>query len=508
MTMFVVVVGLLIALAFIFFQASVETSTIDTPSRFLQVAESNLVPRQSSDDSKLRILYIVTSSNARYSGGNKQNQDRLQDVVFPVILDAVESLTEDHHVDLYLILSYELESSQYASLRQALPSSVGLEVWNDATPLKYVCEHNAKGKCWGKTRKRNPVPPDRANLWQGRTQLARQHRYVVKEKFPYYDYFMAFEDDIRITNHHFQQHCKIMAELRTLRELAPTNSNAILPKTTEESEFWGTLTKDQLDHIRPGFLRVEVLPDEKDNKITLPFNLDPIPVDMEFTSQSDSTYQGRVDPKPCCHPKHVSQPGSLAPQFPKSSQLVFWETAARALSVRKMPQSSSTTMDWVMLFPRASSLNLIPSFWAGDAATHSIERPFRRSSKLIAQSAGWMASRQEILDLNRMCHGGFLPPFEGSHMPQDGLVHDVEFWSGGIQMYSDHCNIHRIAPLNDPDAFSRHLLYHTANNKHYQGNIKDRVLRIDDLMGQMNTVQKVAQRRMEKMIRQTKKAVR
>jgi hypothetical protein len=144
----------------------------------------------------------------------------------------------------------------------------------------------------------------------------------------------------------------------------------------------------------------------------------------------------------------------------------------------------------------------------GHAVSHSMQRPSRRSAKLIAQSAGWMASRQEILDLNRMCRGGFLPPFEGKHMPQDGLGYDVEFWSGGIQMYSDHCNIHRIAPLNDPDAFSRHLLYHTANNKHYQGNIKDRLLRIDDLMGQMNTVQKVAQQRMEKMIRQTKKALR
>jgi hypothetical protein len=169
-----------------------------------------------------------------------------------------------------------------------------------------------------------------------------------------------------------------------------------------------------------------------------------------------------------------------------------------------------------MLFPLPSDEIIIPHFWAGGAATHSLKRPSRRDGKLMGQSAGWIASRQELLDLNRMCHGGFLPPFQDDKdddggddkqqphkqqqqpkfMPRDGLDHNVEFWSGGIQMSSEYCNIQRIAPLNDPEAFSRHLLYHTANVK--QLKLQDRLVRIDDFMGQMNTVQKMAQRKMMK----------
>jgi hypothetical protein len=458
-----------------------------------------LTSKTTNDESKLRILYIVTSSQTRYYQG-KGNKDRLNDFAFPVILDAVESLSEDYCVDLYLVLSYVMDPSKEETLRQALPPSVGLQIWTEGAPYKYICDFYGTHLCFSRGtngRRRGPwASADNAVLFQGRAQLARQHRYVVKDKFPHYDYFMAFEDDMRVTKDHFEQHRKVMAELRILRELAPTKSTTSPNNAT--GDFWGALTKDQIEHMRPGFLRVEVL---KNPNIKIPYNEDlmTIPVDFSFIRKNDNgTNEGHIDPAPCCHPRHVGLQGKLAPQFPNSSDLIMWETKAEAMSVRKMPESSSTTLDWVMFLPLPSHLkNLItPHFWAGDAAKKKVERPAARVRGLIAQSAGWIASRQEILDLNRMCRTGFLPPFQDN---RDGLDNDVEFWSGGLQMSSAVCNIQRIIPLNDPDAFSRHLLYHTANNKQLQDNLAKKLVRMDDFMGQMNTARKAAQQRMEKV---------
>jgi len=48
----------------------------------------------------------------------------------------------------------------------------------------------------------------------------------------------------------------------------------------------------------------------------------------------------------------------------------------------------------------------------------------------------------------------------------------------------------------DPDEFSRHLIYHSANNKQTQLNRqgkRDRFVKIDNLLGQLNTVRKRAE---------------
>jgi hypothetical protein len=454
-------------------------------------------PNDDEESEKLRILYIVTSSSSKYRQGHKQqNQDRLNDFVFPVLLDAVESLIQaNYHVDLYLILSYAMDRDQKKNLRDALPVSVGLEIWTEAAPVKYACDYyELPHLCWGPTGKRGPrVPADQAALHPGNAQLARQHRFVVKDKLAYYDYFMAFEDDMRVTNYHLEQHRNVMAELQTLAKLAPT--------ATRTQDFWGTLTKDQIQHMRPGFIRVEVLTDPS---VPIPYNEDlrMIPVDPALG--------GQVDPVPCCHTRHVlGRPAGTVgpPSLPNGSDLVLWETTAKAMSVRRMPQSSLTTLDWVMLFPVIPSKINMPHFWAGDARVATwkhLRRPPPKDPKLMAQSAGWIASRQELLDLNRMCHGGFLPPFRNGkfkYMPRDGLDHNVEFWSGGIQMSGD-CHIQRILPLGDAHAWSRHLLHHTPNVK--QLAFAERMIRIQDFMGQMSTVQQVAQRRMQE-IQQSRK---
>ena len=95
------------------------------------------------------------------------------------------------------------------------------------------------------------------------------------------------------------------------------------------------------------------------------------------------------------------------------------------------------------------------------------------------------------------CPSGFFPPYENT-FHQDGLtLNNVEFWSGGFSIFSgtrSGCNMQRIVSLN-PDHFSHHLLYHTANNKQKSFDNK-RLLKANNFMGQLNTVVKRAKQEM------------
>jgi hypothetical protein len=58
----------------------------------------------------------------------------------------------------------------------------------------------------------------------------------------------------------------------------------------------------------------------------------------------------------------------------------------------------------------------------------------------------------------------------------------------------------------DPDQFSRHLIYHSANNKQKQLNRQrksHRFVKVDYLLGQLNTVLKHAKATKEEEIRAT-----
>merc|ERR1711862_352722 len=114
---------------------------------------------------------------------------------------------------------------------------------------------------------------------------------------------------------------------------------------------------------------------------------------------------------------------------------------------------------------------------------------------------GFMATRQQIKDMNRLCPGGFLPPFNKPSFFDEGLKDiNVETWSGGYQLFLGGirgCNFQRIIPL-DPDGFSKFLLYHTANNKQRQIARKRAVL-VQTLLGQLNYVKKVAESKLYKI---------
>jgi len=75
-----------------------------------------------------------------------------------------------------------------------------------------------------------------------------------------------------------------------------------------------------------------------------------------------------------------------------------------------------------------------------------------------------MANREQVAMLNETCPGGFLPPFA---MKDGGVWNNVEFWSGGFQLFnSKHCRMQRIVAM-EPGKFSQHLLYHSSNNKQF-----------------------------------------
>jgi hypothetical protein len=99
-----------------------------------------------------------------------------------------------------------------------------------------------------------------------------------------------------------------------------------------------------------------------------------------------------------------------------------------------------------------------------------------------------------------ICLGGFLPPYEPPHYRFDGLdLRNVEYWSGGLHLVTKRhaCNMQRIISL-EPEKFARHLLYHSANNKQRQlAPKKQSFTKVNDFLGQLNTVRNNAMKKME-----------
>ena len=108
-----------------------------------------------------------------------------------------------------------------------------------------------------------------------------------------------------------------------------------------------------------------------------------------------------------------------------------------------------------------------------------------------------MATKEQLIRMNnKLCLASFLPPFDDMGAGNDGLdPQNVEFWSGSYQFFTgaaNHCNMQRIISMN-PDHFSKHLLYHTANNKQKQL-ARRRMVRANNLFGQLNSLMKMAQK--------------
>jgi hypothetical protein len=430
-----------------------------------------------STTARPRILYIITTL-AEYNTGTRntvRGSDRLQETLIPVVAEGVNSmLAAGFEVDVYLVCHFTLRPERYDLIRAALPDTVGISVWNEATPLGYDTSLKDLQK---------------AKLENRTLHLARQHRFVIKDKLLDYDIFVNFEDDMVIKGEHVRHYVDVTEELRRLEELAPDETTLTSQEATQS--FHGTMTKEQLKRMMPGFMRVEVLLDEKTYGAQT--DTGPIPIDSDGGSA--------VDASVCCHVSHTND---NRPKAPEGSQLMIWETNVKALGIRNMPKDS--WLEWVVLQRGPNQAGLPPKQIIGDYWTNRDNKHYGKSSrpapqefKYINNQGGWMATREQLWRWHKeICPGGFLPPYEGPHYNHDGLdMRNVEWYSGGMQLSTVRhaCNLQRIIPLQ---SFSKALLYHSANNKQRQLSDKKEEMftKATTMLGQLHTIRKQAEQEM------------
>eukprot|EP00548_Thalassiothrix_antarctica_P002397 CAMPEP_0194144478 /NCGR_PEP_ID=MMETSP0152-20130528/13533_1 /TAXON_ID=1049557 /ORGANISM="Thalassiothrix antarctica, Strain L6-D1" /LENGTH=376 /DNA_ID=CAMNT_0038844355 /DNA_START=345 /DNA_END=1472 /DNA_ORIENTATION=+ len=362
-------------------------------------------------------------------------------------------------------------------VRLSLPSIVKLEFWEDAIPLGYDTSKFTEG---GDTISR---------VNERKISLARQHRFVIKDKLQdSYDLFVNFEDDMLIKGHHIQHYLYVTQKLEQLKRISmedvteTTNYNQRRKERYYKSMYYGNLTRGQLNRIIPGFIRAEVLLNDKNNNGR----------ETQFSIPIDNNNDGataQLDPIPCCHisKEHANNEGHL-PSEPNASQIIIWETSILALGVRHIPQ-----LGWVTMLrgPKTTgeANTMLTDYWSGNDGYYKKEqkRPTADNRAYINNQGGWMGTKEQIYAWHtEICPGSFLPPFDVPHFRFDGLdLRDVEWWSGGLHLFTlrHACNMQRVVLL-DKNYFGRHLLYHTTNNKQK----KKLYSKATDLLGQLRTV--------------------
>merc|ERR1719162_1894204 len=157
--------------------------------------QQTILENKGNSETPLRVLHIVTALTDYNNGrrGTIHGEDRLQKVMIPVLVDSVSTMISppyNYQVDVYLVLGWKLIPERRKLIEDALPEGVGLEIWDDASPLGYD------------TRKEN-------NIKKVTRALARQHRFVIKDKLDYYDLFSVFEDDMRVTGGHISHFLEV-----------------------------------------------------------------------------------------------------------------------------------------------------------------------------------------------------------------------------------------------------------------------------------------------------------
>jgi hypothetical protein len=437
-----------------------------------------------SSHNKPKVLYIVTSLH-EFDNGRRETllgYDRFAGTLLPVLRESTRSMAAtSYNVDLYLITHYTLSAKRIKQLRQVLPRSVGFDYWDNAAPFSYAPDTNA------------------SHLQSNTRALARQHRFVIKDKIQSYDFFVNFEDDMIVKAEHIQHFMRLSQDWYTMRQSAPNKTVYSTTKTTPNdmlTVFHGPMNKIQLERLVPGFIRVEA--SLNNYHPHLRNQQKQIPLDYEWNS---SISQSQVNASVCCHVSPDSTNEHI-PLAPTTEQLYFWETAIDALGVRQLPNHQ-----WALLLGGNSDkyyVNpnfVIGDYWSGRDGYFTV-RPDKTLSLYMSNQGGWMATRRQIVDWHRRwCRGGFLPPFQKPHHVNDGLdTKSVEYWSGGIQIAGVlGCNLQRVVML-EAGEFSKHLLYHASNNKQKVKNVQYRFSsrNIQEFWGQLNMIRKNAEKTMKK----------
>ena len=388
-------------------------------SRRLRQTHADTTSNNKEQPQNDRILYIVTSL-AEFDSGRRETTlgyDRFSHTIVPVLHESVTSLLmatgpQQYSVDVYFIAHYRVTATRYTQLRAALPASVGLQIWSEATPTAYELETSTV-------------------LLRNHTRgLARQHRFVIKDKFFDYDLFLNWEDDMLIRAEHVQHYQAVTKELYRLRQEASAGTAAApRPAVTTAQQaarrFHGTMTREQLQRTIPGFLRVEVaLPNyHQSSPESMRHRYEQVPVDYDWTDVNPHPQYSTnavINASICCHVSSESSNPQL-PQSPSSEQLYFWETSLEALGIRRMPQSSQL-LTWVLLLGGNNQIEgwgdrpeyVVGDYWSGRGPHFYFGDHFRRPDRKIGRygnnQGGWMATRRQVAEWHsQICPGSFLP---------------------------------------------------------------------------------------------------
>ena len=329
-------------------------------------------------------------------------------------------------VDVFLICGFEnLTAARRRMISDALPEGVALETWVDATPYYNVKKFNQQLKREDQTIEAAPHG------------LSRQHRFVVRDKLMDYDFFTAFEDDIRITAEHVVNFLQMSAEIdraRRAAERAPDglarvehpaeDLRSVRGKSLDNAKVGNDvledpMTAEQLRRLWPGFVRAEVLHGDEGTHPLLGGAAsvldrykwgEDVPASMEYEQDV-----GALEPVCCDVP-----PGQArTPRDPTKDQLLLWETDVSAMGVRHYPGG----IGWAAAMTGEDRAD-VGSYWSGEGHHfgNQIEKRPRRVDALLGQQAGWMATRSQILYFHEhACPGGFLPPFDGQDWFNDSL---------------------------------------------------------------------------------------
>jgi hypothetical protein len=154
-----------------------------------------------------------------------------------VVRESVTS-TNGFYVDVYWIAHYYVTQARRDEFRSLLPASVGLQIWEDATPLGYASESS----------------DSKIQLIQPITRaLSRQHRYIINDKLLHYDVFLNFEDDMIVRGPHVHHYLNKTNELYRLRQGAPkilTNPDGIGKPALTSWEFGKNAESNESDYPR------------------------------------------------------------------------------------------------------------------------------------------------------------------------------------------------------------------------------------------------------------------
>lgn len=402
------------------FKTSSNGSTWPVVTRRRLSSEQNEAPAsnfaiKTADYEKMKILYIVTSGGKSNSGN-----ERFQRQVGPVVLESVASLNENAHwhVDVFLVLGYDeftLQEEFEKQLHEINPNTQ-LRTWIDALPIFYGCESweaSRTDPVGGGTNCRNHehnkgIEMNEAALFHGKSQLARQHRFVVKDFLSEYDFFLAFEDDMLINKYHVEYHMEWMTKLRRMAQEAPNGGTSQVATNNDDSWRVQTLTSKQLVRLRPGLLRVEVA---KDDTLDTPLQGS---LDVGVTDAMVMEASSHINASRCCHrPVHVTDtPDHAVKPELSPKDLILWEAAIFGFGIRKLGDT------WIGTLPGPTGPFPLQDFWSGRAVNRTKrDRPRRGDPKLIAQSAGKRLLQSCVLLLSFTCSVFNMPSNMTSNTP-------------------------------------------------------------------------------------------